>query len=327
MPSLVYSDPSDPRDHSKKAPFLPRKLEACNDVELNPGPKSPTKKQSKTANNNNNNQNIMNDVESREMMPAHDLPRVKRLEQDFSSISTMITNLDTSMQALMECIEDMKPAYVHAMKLMNTANQPTADQKNNLVFYGLEPEPLEVQMEKEPEFCRDILETRIKMIFRETLKISRDIPFVTVFRFTTANADPDEVRPIVATFRSVRDKENILRHTTSSRILRGKGISVTEDFSNKRAAGGDKGKVEPIKVKKLTEGQKKLKIAEEKVRTSLGKGTVNNDNSADASDTQQASDPRQNMESSAGMSDQMSSCNSDYAPSSNSGSSGNYTDD
>ena len=38
-------------------------------------------------------------------------------------------------------------------------------------------------------------------------------------------------------------------------------------------------------------------------------------------------DPRQNMESSAGMSDQMSSCNSDYAPSSNSGSSGNYTDD
>ena len=78
MPSLVYSDQSDTREHSKKAPFLPRKLEACNDVELNPGPKSPTKKQSKTANNNNN-QNIMNDVESREMMPAHDLPRVKKL--------------------------------------------------------------------------------------------------------------------------------------------------------------------------------------------------------------------------------------------------------
>ena len=101
------------------------------------------------------------------------------------------------MQALMECIEDMKPAYVHAMKLMNTANQPTADQKNNLVFYGLEPEPLEIQMEKEPEFCRDILETRIKMIFRETLKISRDIPFVTVYRFTTANADPDEVSVMI----------------------------------------------------------------------------------------------------------------------------------
>ena len=120
----------------------------------------------------------------------------------------MITNLDTSMQALMECIEDMKPAYVHAMKLMNTANQPTADQKNNLVFYGLEPEPLEIQMEKEPEFCRDILETRIKMIFRETLKISRDIPFVTVYRFTTANADPDEVSVIDRKVGSKRGKKN-----------------------------------------------------------------------------------------------------------------------
>lgn len=97
------------------------------------------------------------------------------------------------MHTLMSTIEEMKPAYVHAMKLMNTANQPTADQKNNLVFYGLPPEPLELQMEKEPEFCRDILETRIKLIFRECLKISRDIPFVTVYRFTTANADPNEV--------------------------------------------------------------------------------------------------------------------------------------
>ena len=115
-------------------------------------------------------------------------------EQEFSDINNMITNLDSSMKALLETIEDMKPAYVHAMKLMNTANQPTADQKNNLVFYGLEPEPLEMQMEKEPEFCRDILETRIKMIFREVLKISRDIPFVTVYRFTTGNTDPDEVK-------------------------------------------------------------------------------------------------------------------------------------
>ena len=51
-----------------------------------------------------------------------------------------------------------------------------------------------------------------------------------------------QVRPIVATFRSIRDKENILRHTTSSKILRQKGISVTEDFSNKRqnSKNGDK---------------------------------------------------------------------------------------
>ena len=65
--------------------------------------------------------------------------------------------------------------------------------QNNLVFYGIEPEPLEKQMEAEPEFCRDILETRIKTVFREVLKISRDIPFTHVYRFTVGNADADEV--------------------------------------------------------------------------------------------------------------------------------------
>ena len=117
-------------------------------------------------------------------------------EQDFEDMQNLISNLDTSMNTLLTTLEDMKPAYVHAMKLMNTANkQSRTDQKNNLIFYGLNPEPLEIQMEKEPEFCRDILETRIKMIFREYLKISRDIPFVTVYRFinTTVNANPDEV--------------------------------------------------------------------------------------------------------------------------------------
>ena len=65
--------------------------------------------------------------------------------------------------------------------------------QNNLVFYGIEPEPLEKQMEAEPEFCRDILETRIKGVFREVLKISRDIPFTHVYRFTVGNSDKDEV--------------------------------------------------------------------------------------------------------------------------------------
>ena len=61
------------------------------------------------------------------------------------------------------------------------------------MFYGIEPEPLERQMEAEPEFCRDILETRIKGVFRDVLKISRDIPFTHVYRFTVGNADKEEV--------------------------------------------------------------------------------------------------------------------------------------
>ena len=60
-----------------------------------------------------------------------------------------------------------------------------------------------------------------------------------------------------------------------------------------------------------------MKNAEEQIKKTLG-------NKADRSETAEMS-----PESTAGMSDQMSSCNSDYAPSNNSGnsSSGAYTDE
>jgi hypothetical protein len=204
-------------------PFVARKLEACNDVELNPGPRSesvssPTKTK-KVNNRNNSTSSRMNTGSSQEsntptavsnVLPVANVNRVERLgkspqsyvfyyvillnndvsEQELVNVQTMMSNLDTSMITLLETIETMKPAYVHAMRLMSTAQQPTADQKNNLVFYGLAPDPLEVQMEKEPEFCRDILETRVKMIFRENLKISRDIPFITVYRLTYSKYFP-----------------------------------------------------------------------------------------------------------------------------------------
>ncbi len=48
------------------------------------------------------------------------------------------------------------------------------------VFHGIAPDALELQMESEPEFCRDVLETRIKMVFREHLRISRDMPLTQV---------------------------------------------------------------------------------------------------------------------------------------------------
>ena len=97
-------------------------------------------------------------------------------------------------------------------------------------------------MESEPEFCRDVIETRVKEVFREHLKISRDMPFTQVIRkidgsaiyrpintflaswpFTqvyrmempcsTATGEGGDavVRPIVVAFRSARDRDNILR--------------------------------------------------------------------------------------------------------------------
>ena len=120
-------------------------------------------------------------------------------EQELESIHHLISNLDESMSTLLDTIESMKPAYQHALRMLADSNSGHGtEQKNNMVFYGLPPEPLERQMQSEPEFCRDILETRIKTVFREHLKISRDIPFTHVYRFTTGSTDPDEVRKCIA---------------------------------------------------------------------------------------------------------------------------------
>ena len=67
-------------------------------------------------------------------------------ERELESVQSLLSNLDRSMGSLMDSIEEMKPAYLHAMKLLSQANPPSAAQKNNLVFYGLAPEPLEVQV-------------------------------------------------------------------------------------------------------------------------------------------------------------------------------------
>ena len=70
---------------------------------------------------------------------------------------------------------------------------------------------IDLQMESEPEFCRDVIETRVKEVFREHLKISRDMPFTQVYRMDMPNAAQDDIRPIVVGFRSARDRDNILR--------------------------------------------------------------------------------------------------------------------
>lgn len=236
-------------------------------------------------------------------------------------------------------------------------------------------------MEAEPEFCRDILETRIKGVFREVLKISRDIPFTHVYRFTVGNADKEEIRPIVAGFKSVRDKENILRHCTSSKILKQRAIYVTEDFSSKSSRKVDQERVwkdgviakenpvgmpgsptkkpiapaSPRKVNGTMEYEpmpsptkntgsptKQRKVPPASPKKTLNKNLKNNSISVNKRPVAEAIIPQPNkypqlrresrslLESSAGMSDRMSSCShSDYAPSSNSGnsSSGAFTDD
>ena len=66
-------------------PFMPRKLELCNDVELNPGPKSPTKVKNscKRMNIKNKTNDIKLDTTKADTeiikVTANDVPRVKKL--------------------------------------------------------------------------------------------------------------------------------------------------------------------------------------------------------------------------------------------------------
>ena len=106
-------------------------------------------------------------------------------------------------------------------------------------------------MAAEPDFCRDILETRIKGILKEHLKISRDISFLQVrhllclLRFVISAVRPcmilqvkridsapevNGARPCIVSFAAWKDKENVLRQ---AKLLKGCGIYITEDVSHK----------------------------------------------------------------------------------------------
>ena len=177
-------------------------------------------------------------------------------EKELKDLESMLESLDGSVSGLKENIDSMRPAYQHAMQLLATANTdanvgPTAEkQRNNLIFHGIEYDELEQMMGEEPEFCRDILETKIKGVLREHLKISRDVMFTTIYRIVRFD-DEDEVdkgpRPIVAGFKSGRDKENVIRQ---AKLLKGKKIWITEDCSDKSKVPGRKSR-NPSPVKKV----------------------------------------------------------------------------
>lgn len=69
------------------------------------------------------------------------------------------------------------------LKIGSPVFKPKKRPPSAQVFHGIAPDPLEIQMEAEPEFCRDVLETRIKMVFREHLRISRDMPLTQVRKY------------------------------------------------------------------------------------------------------------------------------------------------
>ncbi len=68
------------------------------------------------------------------------------------------------------------------------------------------------------------------MVFREHLRISRDMPLTHIYRAEVPESQKEEgkVRPMVVGFKSLKDKDAILTHTN---LLRKQGIFVTEDVT------------------------------------------------------------------------------------------------
>ncbi len=224
-------------------------------------------------------------------------------EREILSLQTLLTTLDSSVSELKSSLDQMRPAYHQALEVLATeranAQSGGGAARNSLVFHGITPDPLEEQMEGDPEFCRDALETRIKMVFREHLRISREMPLTHIYRVDlpehAIKSNRKNVKPLVVGSKSLKDKDSILTHTN---LLKKEGIFVTEDTTGKKA-------YVPTSPVKRNATKNKTKISKS--------GGSGNDLMESANVL---------------LSDHMSSCNSDYAPSSHSGNSSSsvYTD-
>jgi len=242
------------------------KLRMSNDVEKNPGPKSPSKrsdpekkksklKRSKSSvrdsglssassaspsipdeRKEEETESIENIIDEKEDFPVEkvDDEKVKQLEKEIETLQSQLLSVDQNVEKLINSIETLRPLYIQAKEALNSFENQT--QKNNLVFHGIKPDKLENDMAGEPDFCRDILETRIKGILKEHLKISRDISFLQVKRIDTGEVSG--VKPCIVSFTNWKDKQNVLRQ---AKLLKGCGIYITEDITNK--SNGAKGKL------------------------------------------------------------------------------------
>ncbi len=124
-------------------------------------------------------------------------------------------------------------------------------------------------------------------------------PVSQVYRVEAADitVNSDAPRPLVVGFKSLKDRDNILRHTN---LLRKQGIYITEDTTGKR----------PPWMKNHPPSSPSKKA-----------------NSGGRRESSRSSSKKRNETAAALESDHMSSCISDYAPSSLSGnSSSGFTD-
>ena len=71
-----------------------------------------------------------------------DSGKVKHLEAEIESLQSQLQSVDQNVEKLLNSIETLRPLYNQAKEALNSLSNQ--HQKNNLVFHGIKPDKLEV---------------------------------------------------------------------------------------------------------------------------------------------------------------------------------------
>ena len=155
------------------------RLILSNDVEKNPGPKSPNKKpdparkaklkrskssvrDSGVSSASSGSPSIPDEALTRKLEEVNtdsdalktpdifkddtvnddDTGKVKHLEAEIESLQSQLQSVDQNVEKLLNSIETLRPLYNQAKEALNSLSNQ--HQKNNLVFHGIKPDKLEV---------------------------------------------------------------------------------------------------------------------------------------------------------------------------------------
>ena len=142
---------------------------------------------------------------------------IQRIDHDAKHLESSKDGQDVEMDTLKDQVRAMIERVDDISEKMYEFEQ---NKKNNLLFYGIANDTRETPT---------TLLQKISSIMRTTLSLRREIALVKANRILTG---PEILgsRPVVVTFETYKDKEDVLR---KAGLLRGSNIHVTEDMNKK----------------------------------------------------------------------------------------------
>ncbi|TRY67395.1 hypothetical protein TCAL_02283 [Tigriopus californicus] len=145
-----------------------------------------------------------------------------------------IQNMDTIFMKVIAMEKEAKSRKTEEAEPEDDPNRFTFEERMEflqtgpftIVFHGMEPDWIEEEMDDDPDFQRDVLELRIKKLFKDELGMIREIPLVDVFRYTEGPRI-NNAAPIIVSFKNRKDKEQLMWRCKDK--MKSLGLLVTED--------------------------------------------------------------------------------------------------